>query len=389
MDEFDKKDAPGSRIVFFDDEETWSLLSGCWVGYPNKQQQAELEAGSYPKHLSFVKEPLEQLLDPIDPPPDGKEAEELRAGIERLIEYEHGDLGELRQALRNLLDRVDARDSLGYLQAKDKAPKPAFTIEVPADTMASARVCVAGEPVGVLKHVMFDIASNEVTPTCLVRVYDTGAATERAVELLASIPWMTIEVVDMQDRHVKWVGRPLPGITEGMKLSCHPNIPLWVTGFEMVGGRPGRDPSNYLVLMQSESGSFKAEVTREVYDEHVAPAFSSKRGGKFKHATNPMDGIDWEEEERLMKQELDQMERDLDFEVVKAVTEYRAARGQPDQHQRECAAMGFDRYLADRKKYRSDGWFHQAIIEEVRLAYQAGRKSVLGDLSDDDEGGGR
>lgn len=49
----------------------------------------------------------------------GAEAEELREGIERIIR--HGGYGELiHDELRRLLDRVDARDSLAYLEAKER-----------------------------------------------------------------------------------------------------------------------------------------------------------------------------------------------------------------------------------------------------------------------------
>ncbi len=47
----------------------------------------------------------------------GAEAEELREGIEAIIEQE-GDEHGFKRALRALLDRVDARDSLAYLEAK-------------------------------------------------------------------------------------------------------------------------------------------------------------------------------------------------------------------------------------------------------------------------------
>ena len=47
----------------------------------------------------------------------GAEAEELREGIEKIIDHE-GDVRGFKRALQALLDRVDARDSLAYLEAK-------------------------------------------------------------------------------------------------------------------------------------------------------------------------------------------------------------------------------------------------------------------------------
>jgi hypothetical protein len=57
----------------------------------------------------------------------GREAEELRAGVEQIINtvaHVHDDdalfdLGEIRRALIALLDRVDARDSLAFREATD------------------------------------------------------------------------------------------------------------------------------------------------------------------------------------------------------------------------------------------------------------------------------
>jgi hypothetical protein len=45
----------------------------------------------------------------------GREADELRNGIEDMIESGCRD----SRALMHLLERVDARDSLAYLEAKD------------------------------------------------------------------------------------------------------------------------------------------------------------------------------------------------------------------------------------------------------------------------------
>lgn len=46
----------------------------------------------------------------------GAEAEELRAGIERIVDID--DVDDWRHALRELLDRVDARDSLSYRERR-------------------------------------------------------------------------------------------------------------------------------------------------------------------------------------------------------------------------------------------------------------------------------
>lgn len=48
----------------------------------------------------------------------GREAEELRSGIERLLDDVDDD-GLIRKELRRLLDDVDARDSLAYLEHQD------------------------------------------------------------------------------------------------------------------------------------------------------------------------------------------------------------------------------------------------------------------------------
>ena len=66
----------------------------------------------------------------VEPPPDGKEAEELRKGVEDLIKkYEPvplvddpDELADMMDELQQLLDRVAARDSLDHLEQQD-APK--------------------------------------------------------------------------------------------------------------------------------------------------------------------------------------------------------------------------------------------------------------------------
>lgn len=61
----------------------------------------------------------------------GREAEELRRGIEDWLDGgwdNRTDIDEVRRNLQDLLDSVDARDSLGYLIAKDakKISRPRY-----------------------------------------------------------------------------------------------------------------------------------------------------------------------------------------------------------------------------------------------------------------------
>jgi hypothetical protein len=50
----------------------------------------------------------------------GAEAEELRSGIESILWSEENGSGDLKDALRRLLDRVDTRDSLARLEARPR-----------------------------------------------------------------------------------------------------------------------------------------------------------------------------------------------------------------------------------------------------------------------------
>lgn len=57
-----------------------------------------------------------------DDPEAGKEAEELRSGIEALIEEYagvHDETLSLLERLQELLDQVDARDALKYVERKE------------------------------------------------------------------------------------------------------------------------------------------------------------------------------------------------------------------------------------------------------------------------------
>ena len=51
----------------------------------------------------------------------GAEAEELRKGIENILEQNPSE-DEWEWKLRRLLDKVDARDSLAFLEAMDEDP---------------------------------------------------------------------------------------------------------------------------------------------------------------------------------------------------------------------------------------------------------------------------
>jgi hypothetical protein len=55
--------------------------------------------------------------------PHGKEAEELRSGIEQIIARSNAYVSDVHADLRTLLDQVNARDSLAHLRAKERAPR--------------------------------------------------------------------------------------------------------------------------------------------------------------------------------------------------------------------------------------------------------------------------
>lgn len=73
-------------------------------------------AGVCPAHGPFDEDDVGRFL------PDGREAEELRAGIEALMEQSTDGMVTTSQ-LQELLDKVDARDSLSYLEAKNRTKK--------------------------------------------------------------------------------------------------------------------------------------------------------------------------------------------------------------------------------------------------------------------------
>ncbi len=58
----------------------------------------------------------------------GREAEELRSGVENLIRNSNGGKVSTR-ALQRLLDRVDARDSLAWREASDDGKEEATADE--------------------------------------------------------------------------------------------------------------------------------------------------------------------------------------------------------------------------------------------------------------------
>lgn len=54
----------------------------------------------------------------------GREAKELRAGIEAIIDGGHWHVEDLRSALIDLTNAVDARDSLAFVERQKKRKKP-------------------------------------------------------------------------------------------------------------------------------------------------------------------------------------------------------------------------------------------------------------------------
>lgn len=86
-----------------------------WVGHRLRQAAAE--------YLRSV-----DLADTEDTgcPGPGREAEELRAGLEAL--FEEADISE--ENVRALLDRVNARDALAYLEERDAAEAAAKELRV-------------------------------------------------------------------------------------------------------------------------------------------------------------------------------------------------------------------------------------------------------------------
>ena len=83
------------------------------------------------KELQWLIDSCSQQLDELagpQPAEAGKEAEELRAGIERIlsegIECSRSETGymQVKRKLQQLLDQVDARDSLGWLERKGVKP---------------------------------------------------------------------------------------------------------------------------------------------------------------------------------------------------------------------------------------------------------------------------
>ena len=88
---------------------------------------------------AWLREEVQRVVEmaEAEPPPDGKEAEELRKGVELLIEKylpvplvdDPDELADALYELQQLLDRVDARDSLSHLERLD-AYKPFFQVQV-------------------------------------------------------------------------------------------------------------------------------------------------------------------------------------------------------------------------------------------------------------------
>lgn len=99
------------------------------VSWPKARMSVQVQVGALRKLL----DEHEALLAAADEPTrcpvhadqeHGAEAEELRSGVERLLASSHGggwNVSLLRRELRDLLDDVDARDSLAWLERRDAA----------------------------------------------------------------------------------------------------------------------------------------------------------------------------------------------------------------------------------------------------------------------------
>jgi hypothetical protein len=130
-------------IVVFGDGETWSMADDVVICDITEKQFNELEQGKRPKdfypvlwgvHVNDAMN-AHTKLEALHDPDFGKEAEELRKGIEELVEkYTAGSpddaesqLDDLLGDMRKLLDdKLDARDSLHYCatQTNKQAEQP-------------------------------------------------------------------------------------------------------------------------------------------------------------------------------------------------------------------------------------------------------------------------
>lgn len=72
---------------------------------------------------------------------EGSEAEELRQGIECIASDDDMTSGQIRRALRDLLDEVDARDSLAHLENRQRAS------DSPGDVPPQTAIAGIGETV--------------------------------------------------------------------------------------------------------------------------------------------------------------------------------------------------------------------------------------------------
>lgn len=136
------------RVVVFGDGETWSLADDVVICDVSDAAYTRLEAGEAPKHVELtgmlISRAMAALtkLESLAAVRFGKEAEELRAGIEALRTEDHNAAYDLRRDLQVLLDTVDARDSLFYCEhvvdKKGKEPAPSWVFN-PADRSAKAR----------------------------------------------------------------------------------------------------------------------------------------------------------------------------------------------------------------------------------------------------------
>lgn len=102
---------------------------------------------------------------------EGREAEELRAGVEAIIASLPGELACVEDKLVALLDRVDAGESLRYLEARD-APPP---------TRVQRLQALVGEVAAEVACLMAEETTGVREPGPLGDIAEAGAAFQKTI----------------------------------------------------------------------------------------------------------------------------------------------------------------------------------------------------------------